>query len=529
MTELVQIKRALLSVSDKTHLEKLAKVLFEMNVEIVSSGGTAKFINDLGIDVTPIEKVTGNPEAFAGRMKTLSFQVSSALLFRRDSENDLKEAKELNIEPIDLVVCNLYPFEKVARENADFDVLIENIDIGGPTMVRASAKNFKHVTVSTNPEQYDELIKELSNNKGSTSLELRKKFSLKAYQHTASYDSLIASELECQFGEEVKTIGLSPEKARELRYGENPHQKAWVYEHPTKSGLAGVIPSQGKALSYNNLLDADAAWRSSSDLLKLIKTSNLKYKSAVTIIKHSNPCGAAISSGPLKALEMAWSGDPISSFGSIICFTDEVDFESASWLSDKFVEVILAPSFSAEAKEKFAKKKNLRLLEIAPMEGDYENYMVKAISGGWVVQTEDNGLDREFITATDKKLNDDQMNLANFGTMVAKHLRSNAIALVKEADEGLLLIGGGMGNPNRLISLDQAVNKANENGHKDLTEAILISDAFFPFRDNIDLANKSDIKYIVQPGGSIRDKEVVEACNEHGMAMVFTGRRHFRH
>ncbi|MDH5581270.1 MAG: bifunctional phosphoribosylaminoimidazolecarboxamide formyltransferase/IMP cyclohydrolase, partial [Bdellovibrionales bacterium] len=472
------------------------------------------------------QKVTGNPEAFGGRMKTLSFQVSSGLLFRRDNQDDISQANELGIEAIDLVVCNLYPFEEVLKKNSDLDTLIENIDIGGPTMVRAAAKNYKYVTISTNPAQYDSLIEELERD-NQTSFELRRDFALAAFQHTGRYDSIIAGALEERFEKEEATITLSPQNAKILRYGENPHQKAWVYANTLTEGLANATPIQGKELSYNNLLDADAAWRSLSDLVRF--SQDKKEKNGVTIIKHSNPCGAALSTTQEKALEMAWMGDPVSSFGSIICFSHEVTEASAHWLSDKFVEVIMAPSFEAGALSVFGKKKNLRLIPIKPHSGDHKEPMIRSISGGWVVQEEDNGLDIEFQQVTKNQFDQSKVELAQFGTMVAKHLKSNAIALVRRTSDGLELIGAGMGNPNRLISLDQAVNKAKENKADDFSDMILISDAFFPFRDNIDLANKAGIKFIVQPGGSIRDKEVIEACDEFGMSMVFTGTRHFRH
>ncbi|RLA63366.1 MAG: bifunctional phosphoribosylaminoimidazolecarboxamide formyltransferase/IMP cyclohydrolase PurH [Epsilonproteobacteria bacterium] len=524
---LVKIKRALLSVSDKTGLDVLAQELNNRGVEIISSGGTAKFIMNLGLPVTPIEKVTGNPEAFAGRMKTLSFQVASGLLFKRDSLEDLRQAEELKIEAIDLVVCNLYPFEEVAKRGGTLEELVENIDIGGPTMVRAAAKNYAHVTVSTDPAEYRELIDSLVEFDGATDLNLRKKLCLQAFRHTALYDSLIASELERENNVEGKTFCLSPMRAQELRYGENPHQKGYVYQWPLGKGLAQAKPIQGKALSYNNLLDADAALRSALDLHQLSK--NGPFKSVVTIIKHSNPCGAAMSNTSLQALEMAWAGDPISSFGSIICFNRELDRASADWLSSRFVEVICAPSFSDEALEIFAKKKNLRLIPVNLDELNVSDYMVRSITGGWVVQEEDEGLDEDYKVVTDIPFDDARMELAKFGSMVCKHLKSNAIGLFSKSENGFSIIGAGMGNPNRLISVAQSIEKARENGVENLSEALLVSDAFFPFADNIEATSKAGIKFIVQPGGSIKDQNVIDACNETGTSMVFTGRRHFRH
>lgn len=523
---LVKIKRALISVSDKAYLDVLAKSLSERGVEIISSGGTRNYIMGLGIDVTPIEKVTGNPEAFGGRMKTLSFQVSSSLLFRRNNDSDIKQAKELGIDAIDLVVCNLYPFEETARKKGSLTDLIENIDIGGPTMVRAAAKNYESVCICTDPSQYKLLLESLEKNDGFTELSLRKKLSLEAFRHTASYDSLIASELEKENGEELRTISLSPANTTTLRYGENPHQKGWVVKSPLGEGLAHAKPIQGKELSYNNLLDADAAYRATCDLNSLCKAP---FDSSVVIIKHSNPCGVALSRTPLRALELAWSGDPVSSFGSIICFNKEVDKESAEFLSSRFVEVIIAPSFSQEAKDLFSEKKNLRLIPLAPSM-DYQNeYMVRSITGGFIVQSEDSGLDDGLKVVTKNNFAEKQLNMAHFATMVTKHLKSNAIALFKEVSDGFMLIGAGMGNPNRLVSISQAVAKAAENNITDLTDAVLVSDAFFPFSDNIEATSKAGIKFIIQPGGSIKDKEVIEAADKTGTSMIFSGRRHFRH
>lgn len=525
---LVKIKRALISVSDKTNLEKLVQTLKSLDVEIISTGGTAKRLLELGINYTPIEKITSNPEAFGGRMKTISFQVASALLFRRDNEDDVIQARELNITPIDLVVCNLYPFLKVVKAKGPLDELIENIDIGGPTMVRASAKNYKHVTICTNIHSYEDLITELQTNNGQTTLEFRTQLALKAFEHTASYDTMVSSELGRQFNHKTPTIGLFPEFSRTLRYGENPHQEGYVFEDPLNTSLAGIIPLQGKALSYNNLLDADAALRTNIDLQKLIEQKNLENKNSVVIIKHANPCGAAIASTSVEALELAWNGDKISSFGSIISFSHEVDEASAKWLSDKFVEVILAPQFSKGAMELFSKKKNLRCLELGANQVS-SPFSARSILGGWIVQEEDQGLDDDFKSVTKKVFPNEKMSLAHFGVMLCKHLKSNAIAYVKEDNGNYFISGAGMGNPNRLISLNQAVEKAKENGEVDFGNGLLISDAFFPFRDNIDLANGFGIKHFVQPGGSIKDNEVIGACDEFGLSMIFTGKRHFRH
>lgn len=514
-----EVKRALISVSNKDGVVELAHYLISKNVEIVSTGGTAKLLKDNNIELTPIEEVTGNPEAFGGRMKTISFQVGSALLFRRDNDDDQKQANELGIKPIDMVVCNLYPFSEVASRQAGLDELIENIDIGGPTMIRAAAKNYKSVVVLTNPNQYENIIK------GDDSLPFRQQLALQAYRHTAMYDSLITSTFETRFEDKNKTFFFSTDKANELRYGENPHQAAYVCRDGVESGLSTVEPIQGMALSYNNYLDADAAFRCNNDIHEF-KNGDSEF--AVTIIKHANPCGCALTNSPLSALEMAWAGDPISSFGSIICFNHPVTKEQALWLSDKFVEVIISPSFSDEVKEVFSKKKNLRLLELAPQSRQNE-FMIRSIDGGAVIQQEDNQFNETWTNPTKNQFNEQQNLLGRFGQRVSKHLKSNAIALVSKSDKGFCLVGAGMGNPNRLISLQQAVDKAKENNINDFSKLILISDAFFPFKDNIELANGFGIKAIVQPGGSIKDNEVIEACDQYDMAMAFTGQRHFRH
>ncbi len=516
---MIKIKRALISVSDKTGVLTFAKFLVDKNVEIISTGGTAKLLIDNGIEITPIEKVTGNPEAFGGRMKTISFQIESALLFRRDNDQDVAQAKELGIVAIDLVVCNLYPFQEVARQQSDIDTLIENIDIGGPTMIRAAAKNYKSILVATDPSQYKSIMSE------DYTEEFSRNLALQAFRHTALYDGFITNTLEKRFEDENFTASFSTKQGQELRYGENPHQKAYVVSDGISESLAQVVPLQGKALSYNNYLDADAAFRCNNDINEF---SHPDFKNCVTIIKHANPCGCALASNPLDALELAWNGDPISSFGSIICFNHPVNLEQANWLSDKFVEVLIAPSFSTEAKEVFARKKNLRLLNLKPGHSQKE-YMVRTISGGLVVQEEDSIFSENWESSTSQKMNETHIELAKFGQRVAKHLKSNAIALVSSSDKGFFLAGAGMGNPNRLISLEQSINKAKENKLTNFEDMVLISDAFFPFRDNIDLAHSFGIKNILQPGGSIKDSEVVQACDEYGIAMMFSKQRHFRH
>ena len=523
----VSIRRALISVSDKSHLATLVPMLQQHNIEVVSSGGTAKALEALGLTVTPIQEVTGNPEAFGGRMKTLSFQVSSALLYRRGHEGDEAQASELGIEPIDLVICNLYPFAKVAAQGAEWGTLIENIDIGGPTMIRAAAKNCASVCCVVDPSDYESLVAEVGTD-GTVSQEFRTQVALKAFQHTAQYDSMIATTLCAQAAEAVApSIHVDTSNPRVLRYGENPHQRAWVCASGTE-GLAAVQPIQGKALSYNNMLDADAAYRSMMDIAQVNPEMH-----AVTVIKHLNPCGASLAHTQMDALIGAWSGDPVSAFGSIIAFNQTVTIDTARFFKGKFIEVVIAPDFTEEALWFFSKKKNVRVLKL-PLRDLSAQPVVRSIDGGFLIQDEDCGLDTEYRCVHQGELNP-ETELLRFGSMVTKHLKSNAISLVQGDSRGVRLLGAGMGNPNRLVSTEQAIAKANDNVieseymDQDVSFSILISDAFFPFRDNVDLANDYGIKAIGQPGGSIRDEEVIEACKEHGITMYFTGRRHFRH
>ncbi len=529
MQNQLSIKRALLSVSNKDGIVELATYLSAKGVEIISSGGTRKHLESAGIKVTPIESVTGNPEAFGGRMKTLSFQISSALLFRRTHDEDIAQAKELGINPIDLVVCNLYPFDEVMKKDGEWAELIENIDIGGPTMVRAAAKNYQSVVCLTNPSQYDSFIE---SDKSGLTAEDSLEFALEAFSHTAAYDSMIAASLKKRKdGASSLFHGeLTDPTTKETRYGENPHQKGYIVlnkEYTGKLTMASAPCLQGKALSYNNYLDADSSWRCSSDLYNTMKDSPFDH--CVVVVKHSNPCGAAAASSSLEALEMAWAGDPISSFGSIITFSHAVDKACAEFICERFVEVIIAPEFSTEAREVFATKKNLRLIELPPHKGVLTDKMVRTIYGGFAVQEEDSGIEKEIEVVTEDKGLEGHSYKTLFGIKVCKHLKSNAIVLIAKNDKGLAIAGAGMGNPNRLVSVVQASEKAKENGYIGGKDLLLISDAFFPFRDNIDLAHKLGIRSIIQPGGSIKDREVIAACDEFGISMGFTGMRHFRH
>jgi len=520
-----KIKCALLSVSDKTGILEIARELKKNNVEIISSGGTGTFLAQNDIAFTNIEDVTGNPEAFGGRMKTISFQVGSGLLFRRDHQEDVETAQKLGIKAIDLVVCNLYPFSQVAKAQGDWAELIENIDIGGPTMIRAAAKNHNHVVVLVNPSQYQTFLEHYASNDGETQLDFRKEVALQAYEHMALYDSTVAMELARRMNKKVTTHVISPLNAQTLRYGENPHQAGVVVSHPLDQGIASIVPIQGKELSYNNLLDADSAWRSVVDLNRL---TGPQKKFAVSVVKHSTPCGLSIADNQMMALEKAWAGDSISAFGGIIAFNSLLEKSAAQFLSEKFIEVVVAPDFSPEALELFSKKKNVRLLKV-PMVDRLPGPMIRSIFGGYVVQEEDNGREGSLECVTKNKLSDSSYPLVEFGILCCKHLKSNAIALVMEESNCFSMIGAGMGNPNRLVSVTQAVDKAHENGHRDLSHAFLISDAFFPFADTVEAAHAKGINLFIQPGGSIKDQEVVACANKMGATMVMTGMRHFRH
>jgi phosphoribosylaminoimidazolecarboxamide formyltransferase/IMP cyclohydrolase len=527
------IKRALVSVTDKSHLATLVETLHRNKVEIISTGGTQKFIEDLGIPVTCISNITGNPEAFGGRMKSISFPVTSGLLYRRYNSTDLEEARELKIEAIDLVVCNLYPFDQYAGKNSEEDILIENIDIGGPLMLRASAKNYESVTVLSDVSDYEKFISSFNENKGAVSFKMRRELAIKTFTRVAQYDCLIAEELSNRFLEDYQEgdlpwLSITPKET--LRYGENPHQWAKIFKlknTKSKNNLVDAEVLQGKELSYNNWGDSDAAWRVMSDITNISPGKNI-----VAVIKHANPCGLAVASSMIDALEEAWNGDSISSFGGVLAFSHAVDLECAKFLSERFIEVVIAPDFSAEALSVFKKKKNVRLLKV-PVRAKIESeFIVKSISGGLLMQNEDesNGVSEPLKLVTKTDISADAKELVDFGILACKHLKSNGIALVYKTDNGrLTLAGTGMGQPNRLDSLKLLAKIRAEQKGLSLDKMVLISDAFFPFADSVEVCNEVGIRAIVQPGGSIRDDEVIEACNRFGIAMMTTGVRHFRH
>jgi phosphoribosylaminoimidazolecarboxamide formyltransferase/IMP cyclohydrolase len=506
-------KRALISVSDKKNIVEFCKFLHEFGTEIISTGGTAKTLKENGIPYTPIEKVTGNPEAFGGRMKTISFEIGSALLFRREVKEDLEQAKALEIEAIDLVVCNLYPFEKTARDKKPLADLIENIDIGGPTMIRAAAKNYGSVACITNPDEYPKIMSELTT-QASLSLETRERLALQSFAMIASYDLSIAIELSHQMGSA-------------LRYGENPHQRATMLAIDNTDSdlpLAKAKFLQGKELSYNNLLDSDPAFKCCSEI------SALAPKEAVcVIVKHGTPCGVASHPVLIEALKLAWEADSISAFGGILCFNQEVNAEVAQFLKERFVEVVIAPAFSNEALQILATKKNVRVMQTEMKSAKASEWTVRSINGGLLCQSEDQGVSTELKSVTQKTFPESQLSVARFGLAVTKYLKSNCIAVFAEKAGGHVVLSSGVGQPNRLDCITRLIKTRLAEKNETLTNAVLVSDAFFPFRDSIEAAHDLGVNLIVQPGGSIKDQEVIDACDEYGMSMLVTGQRHFRH
>ncbi|MCF7911661.1 MAG: bifunctional phosphoribosylaminoimidazolecarboxamide formyltransferase/IMP cyclohydrolase [Candidatus Cloacimonetes bacterium] len=527
---LIKIKRALISVSDKTGIEAIAGQLHECGCEIISTGGTKSKLTEAGLQVVDIQQITGNPEAFGGRMKTISFQVESALLF--DREKDAEEAESLHVQPIDLVICNLYPFAEKAKLQAQLAELIENIDIGGPTMIRSAAKNYKWVTIITDPEDYGQLSKELAEHNGCVSEEFRYSMMRKAFNHTADYDAMIATTMDEYAGE--KSIRLSYNQGKELRYGENSHQKAVLYrDQHTIDSLADLEYLHGKQLSYNNILDIEAA---------LLTVRALPH-SAAAIIKHLNPCGFACGKDQKEAIINAWFGDPISAFGSIIAFNRELQLETAEFLQlnnpdksqRKFIEVIAAPAFAAGVIDYLSFHENLRIVRLDPdrLQRDHD---LRFVQGSLLWQSSDNKLFDAIkqVSGENKTLADD-LELIEFGLHTVRSLKSNAIAIVQRTKGGVLrLTGMGTGQPNRLIATQLAldktlVNLGNEANAESISECVLVSDAYFPFADNLELAAEYGIRNVIQPGGSIRDKKVIKKAKELRINMIFTGLRHFRH
>ncbi len=522
------ITRALISVSDKTGIVEFAQTLVEAGVEILSTGGTAKLLAEKGLPVIEVADYTGFPEMLDGRVKTLHPKVHGGILGRRDLPEHVAKMAEHGIGNIDLVCVNLYPFEAtIANPDCTLEDAIENIDIGGPTMVRSAAKNWAHVAIVTDSADYAALSEELRANAGKLSKATRFALAKKAFTHTAAYDGAISNYLTSLAEGEVtgapqrvafpNRLNLQLVKVQDMRYGENPHQAAAFYRDldPAAGSIANYRQLQGKELSYNNIADADAAWEA-------VKTFDAP---ACVIVKHANPCGVAVAADPLSAYKLAFATDTTSAFGGIIAFNREVDAATVEVVSAQFLEVLLAPSFTDEAKALIAAKKNVRVLEI-PLAPGANPFELKRVGGGVLVQTPDvrNVTLPELRVVTERAPSAQEMSDLLFAWRVAKFVKSNAIVFCKDGQTA----GIGAGQMSRVDSTRIAARKAADAGLP-LVGAVAASDAFFPFRDGIDVIAEQAIKAIIHPGGSMRDEEVFAAANEHGIAMVLTGVRHFRH
>jgi phosphoribosylaminoimidazolecarboxamide formyltransferase/IMP cyclohydrolase len=515
------VRRALVSVSDKRDLIPFVKGLADLGIEILSTGGTCRQLREAGLGVTEVSEKTGFPEIMDGRVKTLHPVIHGGLLGRRGIDEGVMA--EHGIEPIDLLVVNLYPFEQtIAREDATIEDAIENIDIGGPAMIRAASKNHDGVAVCVSPDDYKHVLEKLGGD--GLSLDDRRRLAAKAYAHTASYDTAITRYLSASLSDDVlgERFLYSGRLSEKLRYGENPHQEAAFYvdQQASAGSLAAAQQLQGKALSYNNIADSDAA-------LECVKQFEAP---ACVIVKHANPCGVAVASDILEAYDKAFRTDPTSAFGGIIAFNRPLDEKTAATIIEKqFVEVIIAPSIDDGALQACAAKKNVRVLATgafgagAPAAGSFD---FKKVSGGLLVQTSDRGriAAGDLRVVTEKAPTPEQINDMLFAWTVVKYVKSNAIIFCKDN----MTIGIGAGQMSRVYSTKIAAIKAGDEG-LEVNGSVMASDAFFPFRDGIDAAAEHGISAIIQPGGSMRDDEVIEAANEHGLAMVFTGMRHFRH
>jgi len=529
------IRRALISVSDKTGIVEFAQALANRGVDILSTGGTARLLAEQGIKVTEVSDYTGFPEMMDGRVKTLHPKVHGGVLGRRGQDDEVMS--QHGIDPIDMVVVNLYPFaQTVAKAGCTLEDAVENIDIGGPTMVRSAAKNHKDVTIVVNAHDYGRVLAELEANNGSLAHATRFDLAITAFEHTAAYDGMIANyfgTMVPSYGDNKEGDEPSPEnkskfprtfnqqfeKKQDMRYGENSHQAAafYVEKNPEEASVSTARQIQGKALSYNNIADTDAA-------LECVKEFD---QPACVIVKHANPCGVALGKDILEAYDRAFKTDPTSAFGGIIAFNRELDAATATAITERqFVEVIIAPSVSAEAVEIVAAKKNLRLLECGEWTTKTTGFDVKRVNGGLLVQDRDQGMvsEDDLKVVSKRQPTAEELKDALFCWKVAKYVKSNAIVYSK----GDMTIGVGAGQMSRVYSAKIAgIKAADEN--LEVAGSVMASDAFFPFRDGIDAAAEAGIKCVIQPGGSMRDQEVIDAADEHGMAMIFTGMRHFRH
>lgn len=533
MTEPRKLKRALLSVSDKTGIVKFAKILARFDVEIISTGGTAKILRENGLEVIDVSDVTGYPEMMDGRVKTLHPSIHGAFLALRDNNEHRAAMKAHGIEPIDIVVVNLYPFEEtVAKDGVSLEEAVENIDIGGPAMIRSAAKNFRDVAVVTETASYQRIIDELEEDNGSISLETRQLLAVRAFAHTATYDGVITNYFTKRgFASETKAVAESESqlekrisielvKVTDLRYGENPHQKAALYTSGKNGGIARAEQLHGKEMSFNNYVDAEAAWNLVEDFDTL----------AVAIIKHTNPSGVGIGTTNEEAYRRALSTDPVSAFGGIVAFNRRVDAAAAACVNGVFTEVVVAPDYDETALDLFRDKKNLRVLRVAPNRDQSETrnlkLEIKQISGGFLVQGKDMHRlsEGDLKVVTTRQPTPYEVSSMRLAWKVCKHVKSNAIVFANPVQT----LGVGAGQMNRIDSVRIAAMRAKR-FELPLKGSALASDAFFPFRDNVDEAAKFGISAIIQPGGSIKDEESIAAANEHGVTMAFTGIRHFNH
>jgi phosphoribosylaminoimidazolecarboxamide formyltransferase/IMP cyclohydrolase len=522
-----KITRALISVSDKTGLVEIAKDVAAMGIEILSTGGSAEKLRQAGVKVVEVGDYTGFPEMMDGRVKTLHPKIHGGLLQRRDLQDHQDAAKKYNIPPIDLLIVNLYPFRATVAKGANFETCIENIDIGGPAMVRAAAKNHDFVSVVTDPSQYEALLSELKNNKGATTLEFRRKLAADAYAHTASYDSAVSMWFAQQLGEEYPaTMTLAATRRQTLRYGENPHQSAAFYVgDANRMGIASAEQIQGKELSYNNLNDTDAAFE---------LVSEFTDEPAVAIIKHANPCGVAVGKDIITAYHSALACDPVSAFGGIIALNRTLDGETAKAIAELFAEVIIAPDVDDAARQVLAAKKNLRVLITRGVpDPKAADRIVKSVAGGFLVQSRDNQvlIMADLKCVTKRQPTSAEMRDMLFAFTVGKHVKSNTIVYAKDG----ATVGIGAGQMSRVDSARIAARKAQDIADAEKLAAprtrgsAAASDAFFPFADGLLTVAEAGATAVIQPGGSMRDAEVIKAADDAGLAMVFTGIRHFRH
>ncbi|MCG8541105.1 MAG: bifunctional phosphoribosylaminoimidazolecarboxamide formyltransferase/IMP cyclohydrolase [Clostridia bacterium] len=513
------IKRALISVSDKRGIVEFARSLSDLGVEIISTGGTAKKLIENGLEVTKVSDITGFPECLDGRVKTLHPLIHGGILAVRDKEDHMKQLRELNIKPIDLLVINLYPFkETITKENVELDEAIENIDIGGPTMLRSGAKNFNDVAVVTDPRDYNRVIDELNENGGVVSYKTKYELALKVFEHTSHYDTLISTYLRSKLGDREfpEILTLTYEKVSDLRYGENPHQKASFYREIEKNegALVSAVQLHGKELSFNNINDTNGA-------LELLK----EYKEPTVVgVKHTNPCGVGSGYDIYDAYMKAYECDPKSIFGGIVAANRSIDYRTAEEINKIFVEIVIAPDFDEDALRVLKSKKNIRLLKLEGIDRKQgeDALDIKRVNGGILLQNLNSKLYKdELEVVTERIPTEKEMEDLKFAWKVCKHVKSNGIVLARDRQT----LGIGPGQVNRIWSVENSIRQALV----EVKGSVMASDAFFPFSDCVEAAAKAGITAIIQPGGSIRDQESVDTANKYGIAMVFTGMRHFKH